>query len=75
MPTNREMLNKRDITDILITLEHSRRDRHCVVNGLIESEDALYTLNRKCGRTCEECILKWLEEPAVELPMKEEENK
>lgn len=72
MPTNREMLNNRDIADILITFEHSRRDHHCVVNGLIKQEDALYTLNRKCSRSCEECILKWLDEPAVVLPMKEE---
>lgn len=75
MPTNREMLNKLDIADILITLEHSRRDHKCVVNGLIDSQDALYTINRKCSRSCEECINNWLDEPAVVLPVKKEENK
>lgn len=73
MPTNREMLNKRDIADILIILEESRRNHKCVINGLTDPRnDALYAITRKCGRSCEECILKWLDEPAVVLPMKEE---
>lgn len=74
MATNREILNERDIADILIALEHSRRNHHCVVNGLIASENALYTINRKCARSCEECINNWLNEPAVILPIKKEEN-
>lgn len=74
MATNREVLNNRDIADILMTLEHSRRDHRCVVNGLIDSQDALYTIDRKCGKTCEKCINDWLDEPAVVLPIKKEEK-
>lgn len=75
MPTNREILMKRDIADILFTLEHSRRDDLCVINGLIRSEDALYIIDRKCSRSCEECITNWLDEPPIVLPVKKEENK
>lgn len=74
MLTNREMLNNQDIADVLITLEHSRRDHKCVINSLIDSLDALYTINRRCARSCEECINNWLDEPAVVLPVKKEEK-
>lgn len=46
MHTNSEILNKPDIADILITLESSRRRDKCVINSLIGSSDALYTINR-----------------------------
>lgn len=74
MATNREILNNRDIADILTTLEHSRRNHRCVINGLIDSQDALYTIERKCTGNCEKCINDWLDEPAVILPIKEEEK-
>jgi hypothetical protein len=73
MATNGEMLNKQDIADVLITIENEvQRGRRCIVNILSNSFNALYRIERKCSGKCEECILKWLDEPAVILPMKDE---
>lgn len=75
MPTNREMLNKRGIENVLIAIEDTIYSTHyCVIDILNNSPDTPYDIKRKCIGKCDECIRNWVDEHAVLLPKKEEEK-
>lgn len=69
MPTNREVLAKTDLAELLITIEDGmQRSCRCVINVLNESSNATYNVYRKCGKNCADCIKAWLDEQALILP-------
>lgn len=70
MPTNREVLNNQDISELLIVIEDGmQRGCRCVINVLNESSNMKYNVYRKCVKNCAGCIKDWLDEAALVLPI------